>query len=59
MNFLQRVTNWKSTTAGVGISAAFMVLFNSLGCQAPDNPLVYAVGILPAVLGAFSTDGKK
>lgn len=51
---LTRLKDWKTTIAGLGITAALVVVFKSFNCEVPADWMTWAVVTLPAILGAVS-----
>jgi hypothetical protein len=53
---LERLKNWKTTIAGLGVTAVLLVFFKSFNCELPNDWMVWAVSTLPAAFGALSKD---
>lgn len=53
---VERFKNWKTTIAGLGVTAAFIVVFESFHCEFPSDWMVWAISTLPAAFGALSKD---
>ena len=57
IGLLERVfTHWKTTSAGIGIGAAILIILKSWHCQLPSDWLTWAMGIAPVILGALAKD---
>jgi hypothetical protein len=53
---LKRILQWKSSVAGLGITAVLVYLFNSLECKAPSDWEAWIAVVLPTILGMLSKD---
>lgn len=51
---IERLSHWKSTSAGVAGMAATVVILKSFGCQLPSDWILWGTAAIPAVLGALS-----
>jgi hypothetical protein len=54
MDLKARLTHWKSTGAGLAVAGIVMYAFNSLGCHAPSDWTLWAVGLVSALPGVLS-----
>ena len=54
IGLVDRLTHWKSTTAGVIVGGFVLYAFTSLGCHAPSDWLTWGVGLLAAAPGILA-----
>lgn len=54
-----RISSWKSTAGGAGISAALFAAVGTFGCQFPTDWKAWAVLSAPAIIGAFMKGKAK
>jgi hypothetical protein len=52
---LKNLKEWKSTTAGIAVSTVFFAVFKSLHCEMPSDLILWGAGLLPTLLGAFTS----
>ena len=55
----QRVTAWRSTSAGVAIGGVVMYAVSSLGCTEPRDWRLWAIGLAAAMPGILAKPAPK